>query len=286
MNGLQIKNVFFIYKTKYIDVVALKGVNMTLSPGEITVIMGPSGSGKTTLLNLLNGEIRPSSGQIIYNDQIYENFSFRDIQNFRKTKIGYMRQKENLFNFLTINDNFQLIADLIHRKISKEEIIEHLQKFDLGEKINVFPDQLSQGQQQKIAFLSILIKKPEIILFDEPTGNLDAESRDDFIRMIENYKEQDNDTIFVIVTHDPAFIAIADRVYFLKNGKVDTHLDKAEIIMNKTINLEKNIPNFGVNAFNLTISKEDLSRIETSIEVIQNFLRKLEKKHMKNPEST
>ncbi|MHA1777539.1 MAG: ATP-binding cassette domain-containing protein [Promethearchaeota archaeon] len=225
---ITVENLYYIYKDLKLDIVALSGLSTEFHKGEVSLIMGPSGSGKTTLMNILAGILQPSSGNISFLGENVSNWTETHFREYRKKKITYILQSTTLFDFLTIKENFQFAFDLIGKKVEKNYFNNFLDRIDLKNRENYYPNEFSAGQIQKIAFLLALEKGSQIILADEPTGNLDAKSRDNFMEMINKMKPELKDSFMIIVSHDPALMKIADRLFILENGKCKTSqkLDK------------------------------------------------------------
>lgn len=191
----------------------LKGVNLSIKQGEFVAVIGPSGSGKTTLLQLLGGLDVPTEGLIKLNGIEIQNKSEKERTIFRRKKVGFVFQNYQLLPTLTVFENivFPLHAD--GKKFSKDEVAELLEAVDLKGYDNRFPYELSGGQQQRVAIARALIHKPEILLADEPTGNLDRERSSDILDLLAKLHHERKQTI-VMVTHDMFAAGYADRIVF------------------------------------------------------------------------
>jgi len=208
-NTIQIllKNVRKTYKMDNLTVNALNGVNIKIKKGSFKMILGPSGCGKTTLLNVIGGLDVPDSGKILIN--FGEEGGFKDITTFsknqltlyRRKKIGIIFQFYNLIPLLTVLENVELAARFSNIPNPSEASKALLEKFDMGDKLNRYPHQLSGGEQQRVAIARALIKDPLIILADEPTGNLDTKRSMEIYELLKSLSEQYGKTV-LIVTHD------------------------------------------------------------------------------------
>jgi putative ABC transport system ATP-binding protein len=229
--GIKIDQLIKIYKQKKIEVVALRGLSCEFLPGNISVIMGPSGCGKTTLLNSLGGLDKPSSGKIFVNGENICEYSDKEIEEYRRKKIGFVFQFINLIPELTAYDNIKLpmIATGMSRAIIKDKIEELLDLIGLENRKKHRPGELSGGEQQKIALATALANDPDILLCDEPTGELDTDSKlmimDVFKDMIQRYPNK----VIIIVSHDLDLRRIADRLYYIKDGIISHEMNRKEI---------------------------------------------------------
>lgn len=192
---------------------ALNDVSININKGELLVIKGASGSGKSTLLNLLGGIDKCSNGSIFYNGYDITNFNEKEITNYRKNDIAFIYQSFDLINELTVYENILLTKN---KNINIDNI---LNKVGLNDKKNLYPKNLSGGEQQKVSIARALSKKFNILLCDEPTGSLDSQSSKQVLLLLEELCRKDNKTI-VIVTHNNDISKIADRIYTMKNGKI------------------------------------------------------------------
>ena len=222
MKQIEIKNLVKIYQSGKTEVSALKGVNLEIEKGEFTSIAGPSGSGKTTLLNLIGLLDNPSEGQIYIKDQDVSKFDKNKLSEYRKINIGFIFQTFNLIPVLSAFENIEFALTLLG-KYSKNEIYdktsEILNQVGLGNMGNRLPSELSGGQQQRVSIARALIKKPEIILADEPTANLDSKTGEDILKLMKNLNEEKNIT-FVFSTHDKMVMDYAKRLLILHDGEI------------------------------------------------------------------
>ncbi len=202
-------------------VVALKNVNMTISRGEFVALMGPSGSGKSTLLHLTAAMDRPTDGEILVLGQDLRALSERAIARWRNEHIGFVFQSFNLIPVLTAIENVELPLKLTSLK--KKERMEHaataLKLVGLGDRMNHLPRQLSGGQEQRVAIARAIVTDPDLLLADEPTGNLDAASAQEVLILLSRLNKEFHKTI-VMVTHDPNAATFATKLHHLEKGEL------------------------------------------------------------------
>ena len=209
---LSCENLVKTYKTSDLFY-ALNDITMQIYEGELLIIVGASGSGKSTLINILGGIDKCTSGKVRFKNRNITKFNEKKITQYRKNNIGFIYQSFNLINELTVYENILLTSD------SKNNIDEILKKVGLFEKKNLYPKELSGGEQQRVAIARALSKDCDILFCDEPTGALDSENSKKILLLLEELARQDKKTI-VIVTHNNDIIKIADRVYTMKNGQI------------------------------------------------------------------
>ncbi|MCK6529766.1 ABC transporter ATP-binding protein [Myxococcota bacterium] len=195
---------------------ALKATTLTIPRGELVVILGPSGSGKTTLLNLVGGLDRPSAGRVAVGGQDLQGLSDDALCAYRREKVGFVFQFFNLIPSLTAWENVAFAAELTGGTEGVDGLLGAVGLGDLGDR---FPSELSGGQQQRVAIARALAKRPELLLCDEPTGALDEESGRQVLGLLESAARDGGRTVLV-VTHNPTFAAMADRVIRLRDGGV------------------------------------------------------------------
>lgn len=218
---IEAKNVKKVYNPDKLPVYAVNGVTLDIYHGEFTAIVGPSGSGKTTLLNIIGGLDRPSEGSILIGGKNLNDLSENELIKFRQKEIGFVFQSYNLIPVLTVKENTEFVM-LLQGK-SKEErnqrVNELLEEVGLADKMNTRPSELSGGQQQRVAVARALAAKPEFILADEPTANLDSVSASNLLDIMQRLNDHEHIT-FVFSTHDQRVIDRAKRVIVLEDGKV------------------------------------------------------------------
>ena len=200
------------------DITILSEINFCVYRGEMLAITGKSGSGKSTLLSILAGLDAPTTGQINYEGE--DLYKKNDMEKFRLNEIGLIFQNYNLINELTCKQNIEVPLIFSENKsIEEEQINMLLEKLDLKDKNNIYPSQLSGGEQQRVAIARAMIHKPSVIFADEPTGALDSKNADNIIQILQQYKEQWNAAV-VVVTHDMDIANKCDRKLVLADGKM------------------------------------------------------------------
>jgi putative ABC transport system ATP-binding protein len=203
-----------------VDVVALERVDLSVPRGEFVALMGPSGSGKSTLLHLIAGMDKPTDGRLIVLDEEPAGMSERALARWRNNHIGFVFQSFNLIPVLTAQENVELPLKLtsLSRARRHEMATTALKLVGLEDRMDHFPRQLSGGQEQRVAIARAIVTDPDIILADEPTGNLDATSARDVLSLLQKLNKDFGKTI-VMVTHDPHSAAAASRLIHLDKGK-------------------------------------------------------------------
>ncbi|MEZ3485129.1 MAG: ABC transporter ATP-binding protein [Lachnospiraceae bacterium] len=198
---------------------ALDGVNLDIEEGEFAAIIGASGSGKSTLLNLIGGLDIPTSGQVCIGGKEIGKMKPDDLTVFRRRKIGFIFQNYNLIPVLNVLENITLPIELDGKKPDEDFMKQIIEFLGLTEKVYKMPSQLSGGQQQRVAIARALAGKPAIILADEPTGNLDSETSQEVLELLEETSERFHQTI-VMITHNPGIARQADRMIQISDGRV------------------------------------------------------------------
>ena len=224
---IQVENLTKTYNTTAVPVHALQNVSLQFERGEFSAVVGPSGSGKTTFLNMLGGLDKPTSGKISIDGQNLADLKGSALTEYRLHHIGFVFQAYNLIPVFTALENVEFIMLLqgVGKKQRQQRAKELLEAVGLGDRLQSRPTQLSGGQQQRVAVARALASRPEFVLADEPTANLDSHSADELLTLMENLNKQYNMT-FIFSTHDPRVIQRAHRVITLHDGKVE----KDEII--------------------------------------------------------
>ena len=194
----------------------LKGIDLEIERGEFCVLLGPSGSGKSTLLNIIGGIDGADSGSITIDGERIEDMTEKKLSLYRRKHLGYIFQMYNLIPNLTVRENIEVGAYLSDKALNTDEILNTLGLSDHADKK---PNQLSGGQQQRTSIGRALIKNPDILLCDEPTGALDYNTSKDILKLIEDVNKKYGNTI-IIVTHNDAIKNMADRVITLRDGRI------------------------------------------------------------------
>lgn len=197
-------------------VYALDHANLEINQGEICVILGPSGSGKSTLLNMLGGLDHLDEGEIIIGDRNLSNYKNNKLTDYRKEDVGFVFQFYNLIPDLTVEENIEVVSDISENPLDIDEI---LKAMEMEKYRHRFPKELSGGQQQRVAIARAIIKNPKLLLCDELTGALDTKSSKTVLEFIEKINKLYKTTT-VIITHNEAIAKMADRVIYVKDGKV------------------------------------------------------------------
>ncbi|MGW6570790.1 ABC transporter ATP-binding protein [Streptomyces sp. NPDC054945] len=202
------------------EVHALRGINLSVFPGELVAVMGPSGSGKSTLLTLAGGLDTPSSGRVIVEGTDITTASRKQLAALRRRSIGYVFQDYNLIPALTAAENVALPRELdgISARKARASAVAALEEMGLGQLADRFPDEMSGGQQQRVAIARALVGDRRLVLADEPTGALDSETGESVLALLR--ARCDAGAAGILVTHEPRFAAWADRVVFLRDGSV------------------------------------------------------------------
>lgn len=229
---LETQTVSKIYKSDNTTVKAVDGVSLTIRAGEFIGLVGPSGSGKTTMLAMLAALLNPSAGAIIIDGHNLVEMKENQRVRFRREKIGFTFQQNNLLPFLTAQENVELMLRLNGQldKKGQQRAKELLTRLGLGERLHNLPSQLSGGQQQRVAIARALIHNPHVVLADEPTASLDTERA---FQVVETFAEliHEHDRAGIMVTHDLRMCQYVDRVIQMLDGQVARIIeDKAEIL--------------------------------------------------------
>ena len=207
------------YQTPAGRVDALDGVTIEISPASSTAIVGPSGCGKSTLLGILGGLELPTTGEVRIDDRVISAMPDRPRAQLRRTAFGYVFQEDNLQPFLTVSENVAVQAVLAGVADDPERDQRLLDALEVGSLGHRFPDQLSGGQRQRVAVARALVHGPRVVLADEPTGSLDAESSAKVVDLLLRLQKQEGTTL-VIVTHDPAVAALMDATVQMRDGRL------------------------------------------------------------------
>ena len=206
---IKVKNLTHYYNNDK----ALENINLEINKGEFVCLVGESGSGKSTLLSIISTLLKPTKGELFFENLNYKNI--KDIDDFRKTNIGFIFQFHYLINYLTVKENIKLANE----KATENEIHNLLKILRIENLSNKYPNEISGGQRQRVAIARALINKPKVIIADEPTGNLDSKNS---LNVFEILKKLSQEQVTVIVaTHDKNLAQIANKIYEVKDGKIN-----------------------------------------------------------------
>lgn len=206
---IKVKNLTHYYNNDK----ALENINLEINKGEFVCLVGESGSGKSTLLSIISTLLKPTKGELFFENLNYKNI--KDIDDFRKTNIGFIFQFHYLINYLTVKENIKLANE----KATDNEIHNLLKILRIDNLSNKYPNQISGGQRQRVAIARALINKPKVIIADEPTGNLDSKNS---LNVFEILKKLTQEQVTIIVaTHDKNLAQIANKIYEVKDGKIN-----------------------------------------------------------------
>lgn len=219
MSLLEVKNLTKVYGEKSTLVKALDDVSFNVNEGEFVAIVGSSGSGKSTLLHILGGVDRPTSGSVFVGDVNVFKQKDEDLAVFRRRKVGLIYQFYNLIPILNVRENMTLPILLDGKKPDEKYLNELILLLGLSKRINHLPNELSGGQQQRVSIGRALMSKLDIILADEPTGNLDSKASMEIMNLLKLSNEKYNQTI-IMITHDMELAKNAGRIITLEDGKI------------------------------------------------------------------
>ena len=223
---LQIRDLNKGFGEKENRVEVLHDLSLEVKKGEFCVLLGPSGSGKSTLLNIIGGIDGPDSGEIIIDGEVMNSLNEKKLTKFRRNHLGYVFQMYNLIPDLTVRENIEVGAYLSKKPLDIEELLVTL---GLKEHEDKLPSQLSGGQQQRTSIGRAIIKNPDILLCDEPTGALDYNTSKEILKLIETVNQKYGSTI-LMVTHNDAIKYMADRVVKLRDGRIrDNYLNTSKV---------------------------------------------------------
>ena len=224
---IKLENVWKVYKMGHVEVNALQGLNLDVKEGEFLAIMGPSGSGKSTAVNMIGCLDVPTKGKIMLDQHDISKLSESELAQIRGRKIGFIFQQFNLIPTLTALENVML--PMIFQGVDEKERLHKAKKLlelvDLGERINHKPTELSGGQQQRVAIARALANSPDVIIADEPTGNLDSKTGTIVLDFLQKLHKNESKTI-VMVTHDANLAKVAERTEFLQDGRIVKNFNK------------------------------------------------------------
>jgi len=221
---IELKNVNKSYHTLDETVEALKNINLTIQDGEFVAIVGPSGSGKSTLLHLIGGLDKPTDGEIVVDGNNLQKLKDRDLSRYRNKEIGFIFQDFQLQSHLTLLENVEIPLMFAPGKKRKESTMkkrakELLELVEVSDRMHHKPSEISGGQKQRAAIARAIINKPNILLADEPTGNLDSQTGKNIITLLKKLHAKEKMTV-VVVTHDRDIAQYAERIVEIKDGKL------------------------------------------------------------------
>lgn len=221
---IELQNISFQYKGIEQEPV-LKVVDLTIKEGEWVSVLGPSGSGKTTLLNIIGGLERPTTGTIAFKETNYETLSLDEIQAFRRQRIGFIFQHYRLFNQYSVLENVMIPQMPFQRKrVIEDRAKELLTEVQMGHRLDHLPEQLSGGEKQRTAIARALLNEPDVLLCDEPTGNLDGENREKVLALLK--KLNDGGKTIIVVTHDREVAKYGSRELYLRDGVIQEEVQR------------------------------------------------------------
>lgn len=216
---LEVNDLKKYYKAGESVVKAVDGINLEVSKGDFMAIVGKSGSGKSTFLHMIGGLEKPTSGTVLYSGHELFKKNQEQITIFRRRNIGFIFQDYNLVPILNVYENIVLPLELDGEVVDDKFIGDIISALDLEDKINVLPNQLSGGQQQRVAIARALSTKPQLILADEPTGNLDSQTSADVMGLLKKMTHELNQTL-IMITHNEEIAQLADRIIQIEDGRI------------------------------------------------------------------
>ena len=217
MSYVEFRNVKKIYKSGEVEIPALNGADFCIEKGEFCVIVGASGAGKTTILNILGGMDSLTSGSVFLDGKEISSYDKRKLTEYRRFEIGFVFQFYNLVQNLTALENVELATQLSKDPLDPAAI---LSQVGLSDRLTNFPAQLSGGEQQRVAIARALAKNPKLLLCDEPTGALDYQTGKSVLKLLYDTCRQNKMTV-VVITHNSALTAMADRIITVRSGKIE-----------------------------------------------------------------
>jgi len=221
---VKVENLKKSYKTGDVSTQVLKGVGLNLDKGEIGVILGPSGSGKSTLINIIGGIDRCDSGLVSVDDIAVTKLSDNKLTDYRRDEIGFVFQFYNLIPNLTVGENIEVVSNISKSPLNIDEVLKAVGMLD---KKHRFPKELSGGEQQRVSIARAVVKNPNLLLCDEPTGALDFATSREILKLLQKINK-DFGTTILMITHNTAISAMANRVYRVRSGEI------VESIINET----------------------------------------------------
>ncbi|MDP4127413.1 MAG: ABC transporter ATP-binding protein [Bacillota bacterium] len=212
------KGLHKVYRTGEVEIEVLKGIDFQIFQGEFIVVLGQSGSGKTTLLNIIGGMTKASTGELYYKEQPLHSVDEYHLTLYRRNEVGFVFQNYNLMPNLTSYENVRLAVEISQSPLNVQDV---LSEVGLEAWSDHFPSQLSGGQQQRVAIARAIVKNPELLLCDEPTGALDIKTGIQVLIALQKLNRQYHKTV-IIITHNVEIAKMADRVFYLKDGLLES----------------------------------------------------------------
>jgi putative ABC transport system ATP-binding protein len=221
MNGVEVEQVTRVFGEGHTSVAALRGVTLSVNDGELVAVMGPSGSGKSTLLNLIGGLDHPSSGRVLVNGLDLAALNGSELARLRRRDVGFVFQEHNLLPQLSAVENVSLSLELdgVRLKEARRNARAALDLLGIDDLADRYPDELSGGEQQRIAIARAVVAERPVVLADEPTAALDSIDGETVVRLLRDYAE--NGAAVVMVSHDPRWAAWAHRIVVLSDGRIE-----------------------------------------------------------------
>ena len=229
--SVRIRDLVKVHHTGKIEVQALRGLNLDIAAGELVSIIGPSGSGKSTLLNIIGGLDKATAGYVQVGDKVVTNLSVRQLVDYRRRMVGHIFQNLNLIPTLSAQENveFSMVASGVKRGKRRQRVSELLKVVGLEARAHHRPEELSGGEQQRIAIASALANDAPVILADEPTGELDTANARSIAEFLVKINKEYGKTI-IMVTHDPSVARVSTRILRIEDGIIKTALAPSEVI--------------------------------------------------------
>jgi len=215
---IQVKDVVKEYDMGEVKIRAVDGISFAVERGELVVVLGPSGAGKSTVLNILGGMDFPTSGEVWVDGKDIARYNQRELTWYRRKKVGFVFQFYNLMPNLTALENVDIAAQICDHPLDAAAVLKNV---GLAERMGNFPAQLSGGEQQRVSIARAVAKNPTLLLCDEPTGALDYITGKTILQLLQDVNRQTKKTV-MIITHNSALAAMADKVVKIKNGKVES----------------------------------------------------------------
>lgn len=268
-----VEDVMKIYQSGDIRVPALRGVSLTVEPGEIVAIMGPSGSGKTTLLNIIGGVDKPSSGRVLVNNIDITRLPEASLRKYRLKGVGYIFQFFNLIPTLTTLENVilpMLLAEIDY-STARKRAKKLLEEVGIAEKANRLPEELSGGERQRLSIAVALANDPKMIIADEPTGELDIVNAEKVMKILIRLAKEEGKTV-IVSTHDPRVARMTDKIYLLQDGLIRGVYTPEKIggeVALEEISLERGLVGY---------IKQRLAKIDNELATLEEMFRKGELK--------